>query len=62
MAARAAASPGRGLAWAHMTDNQLGEFLRARPAAVQPHEVGTPSHGARRVAGCAAKRSPYRRR
>ncbi|MCA6092404.1 helix-turn-helix transcriptional regulator [Streptomyces sp. SCA3-4] len=34
-----------------MTDNQLGEFLRARRAAVRPDEVGMPSHGVRRVAG-----------
>ncbi|MQS35126.1 helix-turn-helix transcriptional regulator [Streptomyces katsurahamanus] len=34
-----------------MTDNRLGEFLRARRAAVRPDEVGMPSHGVRRVAG-----------
>ncbi|MER8073281.1 helix-turn-helix transcriptional regulator [Streptomyces sp. NPDC094034] len=34
-----------------MTDNQLGEFLRARRAAVRPEEVGMPSQGVRRVAG-----------
>ncbi len=34
-----------------MTDNQLGEFLRARRAAVRPQDVGMASHGVRRVAG-----------
>ncbi|MER0245985.1 helix-turn-helix transcriptional regulator [Streptomyces sp. HSW2009] len=34
-----------------MTDNHLGEFLRARRAALQPTDVGMPSHGTRRVAG-----------
>ncbi|MEU9607199.1 helix-turn-helix transcriptional regulator [Streptomyces sp. NPDC048057] len=32
-------------------DNRLGEFLRARRAAVGPQDVGIASHGARRVAG-----------
>ncbi|MGW5673551.1 helix-turn-helix transcriptional regulator [Streptomyces sp. NPDC003860] len=34
-----------------MTDNRLGEFLRARRAAVGPEDVGIASHGVRRVAG-----------
>ncbi|MFJ3234407.1 helix-turn-helix transcriptional regulator [Streptomyces sp. NPDC086787] len=34
-----------------MTDNDLGEFLRARRADVRPDDVGMPSHGVRRVAG-----------
>ncbi|GAA2506010.1 helix-turn-helix transcriptional regulator [Nocardia seriolae] len=34
-----------------MTDNQLGEFLRARRAAVRPQDVGLVSYGRRRVAG-----------
>ncbi|MFE2164642.1 helix-turn-helix transcriptional regulator [Streptomyces sp. NPDC059447] len=37
-----------------MTDNHLnhlGDFLRARRAAVRPHDVGMASHGPRRVAG-----------
>lgn len=34
-----------------MPENLLGEFLRARRAALRPHAVGMPSHGARRVAG-----------
>ncbi|MFF4114977.1 helix-turn-helix transcriptional regulator [Streptomyces sp. NPDC001714] len=34
-----------------MTDNHLGEFLRARRAALRPQDVGMASHGVRRVAG-----------
>ncbi|MET8978904.1 helix-turn-helix transcriptional regulator [Streptomyces sp. NPDC004539] len=34
-----------------MTGNHLGEFLRARRAAVGPEDVGMASHGVRRVAG-----------
>ncbi|MFJ8016982.1 helix-turn-helix transcriptional regulator [Streptomyces sp. NPDC096339] len=34
-----------------MSDNQLGEFLRARRAGLSPQEVGMPGHGVRRVAG-----------
>ncbi|MFC4563965.1 helix-turn-helix transcriptional regulator [Nocardiopsis mangrovi] len=34
-----------------MTDNHLGEFLRARRAALRPQDVGVASHGVRRVAG-----------
>ncbi|MEV0125888.1 helix-turn-helix transcriptional regulator [Streptomyces sp. NPDC050703] len=34
-----------------MTDNHLGEFLRARRAAVRPQDVGMASYGVRRVAG-----------
>ncbi|MFD8953449.1 helix-turn-helix transcriptional regulator [Streptomyces xanthophaeus] len=34
-----------------MTDNQLGEFLRARRAGLRPRDVGMPSHGVRRVTG-----------
>ncbi|GAA2212022.1 helix-turn-helix transcriptional regulator [Nonomuraea monospora] len=34
-----------------MDGNHLGEFLRARRAAVRPEDVGMPSYGARRVAG-----------
>ncbi|MFJ9605840.1 helix-turn-helix transcriptional regulator [Kitasatospora sp. NPDC101176] len=34
-----------------MTDNQLGEFLRARRAALRPQDAGVVSHGTRRVAG-----------
>ncbi|MGW1145126.1 helix-turn-helix transcriptional regulator [Streptomyces sp. NPDC002454] len=34
-----------------MADNHLGEFLRARRAAVRPEDVAMPSHGVRRVAG-----------
>nr|CAM34332.1 putative DNA-binding protein [Streptomyces tendae] len=34
-----------------MDDNHLGDFLRARRAALRPHDVGMPSHGTRRVAG-----------
>src|SRR3954451_20658317 len=34
-----------------MTDNHLGEFLRARRAAVRPQDVGMASYGVRRVTG-----------
>jgi transcriptional regulator with XRE-family HTH domain len=34
-----------------MHDNQLGEFLCARRAALQPQDVAMPSHGLRRVTG-----------
>jgi transcriptional regulator with XRE-family HTH domain len=34
-----------------MDENRLGDFLRARRAALSPHDVGMPSHGTRRVAG-----------
>ncbi|MCX4695467.1 helix-turn-helix transcriptional regulator [Streptomyces sp. NBC_01408] len=34
-----------------MTGNLLGEFLRARRAALEPQDVGMVSHGVRRVAG-----------
>ncbi|WP_411140623.1 helix-turn-helix transcriptional regulator [Streptomyces sp. x-80] len=34
-----------------MTDNHLGEFLRARRAALLPQDAGVASHGVRRVAG-----------
>ncbi|MFJ5546262.1 helix-turn-helix transcriptional regulator [Streptomyces sp. NPDC093225] len=34
-----------------MSDNHLGDFLRARRAAVRPDDVGMASHGVRRVAG-----------
>ncbi|MEU9744991.1 MULTISPECIES: helix-turn-helix transcriptional regulator [Streptomyces] len=34
-----------------MAGNDLGEFLRARRAGVQPQDVGMPSHGVRRVSG-----------
>lgn len=34
-----------------MSDNDLGDFLRARRAAVRPGDVGMASHGVRRVAG-----------
>ncbi|GAA3529827.1 helix-turn-helix transcriptional regulator [Nonomuraea rosea] len=34
-----------------MDGNHLGEFLRARRAAVRPEDVGMASYGARRVAG-----------
>lgn len=34
-----------------MDENRLGDFLRARRAALRPHHVGMPSHGTRRVAG-----------
>ncbi|MFI8265860.1 MULTISPECIES: helix-turn-helix domain-containing protein [unclassified Streptomyces] len=34
-----------------MPDNQLGEFLRARRAALRPRDVGMPGHGVRRVTG-----------
>ncbi|MBP2050307.1 transcriptional regulator with XRE-family HTH domain [Streptomyces griseochromogenes] len=34
-----------------MTDNHLGEFLRARRAALRPRDVGMASYGVRRVAG-----------
>ncbi|WP_432170210.1 helix-turn-helix transcriptional regulator [Streptomyces sp. 1222.5] len=34
-----------------MTDNHLGEFLRARRAALRPQDVGMVSYGMRRVAG-----------
>ncbi|MFK8908948.1 helix-turn-helix transcriptional regulator [Streptomyces sp. YS-3] len=34
-----------------MTDNHLGEFLRARRAALCPQDVGMASYGVRRVAG-----------
>ncbi|MFZ3468233.1 helix-turn-helix transcriptional regulator [Streptomyces sp. 4.24] len=34
-----------------MTGNLLGEFLRARRAALGPRDVGMASHGVRRVAG-----------
>ncbi|MFD7027399.1 helix-turn-helix transcriptional regulator [Streptomyces sp. NPDC059917] len=34
-----------------MTGNLLGEFLRARRAALGPQDVGVASHGTRRVAG-----------
>ncbi|MEU8926898.1 helix-turn-helix transcriptional regulator [Kitasatospora sp. NPDC048545] len=32
-------------------DNRLGEYLRARRAALRPQDVGIASHGRRRVAG-----------
>ncbi|MFI2761762.1 helix-turn-helix transcriptional regulator [Streptomyces echinatus] len=34
-----------------MTDNHLGEFLRARRAGLRPEDVGVASHGVRRVPG-----------
>ncbi|WP_405137322.1 helix-turn-helix transcriptional regulator [Nocardia sp. NBC_01388] len=34
-----------------MTDNLLGDFLRARRASVRPGEIGLVSYGRRRVAG-----------
>ncbi|MFC7328038.1 helix-turn-helix transcriptional regulator [Marinactinospora rubrisoli] len=34
-----------------MTDNHLGEFLRARRAGLRPQDVGMASHGVRRVSG-----------
>lgn len=34
-----------------VTGNLLGEFLRARRAALEPRDVGVVSHGVRRVAG-----------
>ncbi|MFD9722693.1 helix-turn-helix transcriptional regulator [Streptomyces sp. NPDC059072] len=34
-----------------MSDNHLGDFLRARRAAVRPGDVGMTHHGMRRVAG-----------
>ncbi|MEU1403604.1 helix-turn-helix transcriptional regulator [Streptomyces sp. NPDC005728] len=34
-----------------MTDNHLGEFLRARRAALRPEDVGMASYGVRRVPG-----------
>lgn len=34
-----------------VTGNLLGEFLRARRAALGPQDVGVASHGVRRVAG-----------
>ncbi|MFF7632880.1 helix-turn-helix transcriptional regulator [Kitasatospora sp. NPDC008050] len=34
-----------------MIDNHLGEFLRARRAALLPEDAGVASHGVRRVAG-----------
>ena len=34
-----------------MSDNLIGEFLRARRALVRPEEVGLPVSGVRRVAG-----------
>ncbi|MEU9991068.1 helix-turn-helix transcriptional regulator [Streptomyces sp. NPDC048045] len=34
-----------------MTDNHLGEFLRARRAGLQPQDVGIASHGVRKVSG-----------
>ncbi|MFJ3877032.1 helix-turn-helix transcriptional regulator [Streptomyces sp. NPDC090077] len=34
-----------------MSDNQLGEFLRARRAALTPEQAALPSHGRRRVSG-----------
>ncbi|MFF3849297.1 helix-turn-helix transcriptional regulator [Streptomyces sp. NPDC002328] len=34
-----------------MTDNHLGEFLRARRAALRPQDVGIASYGVRRVSG-----------
>ncbi|MCT9092246.1 helix-turn-helix transcriptional regulator [Streptomyces sp. ASQP_92] len=34
-----------------MTDNDLGDFLRARRASVRPEHVGMVSHGTRRVPG-----------
>ncbi|MFF3327695.1 helix-turn-helix transcriptional regulator [Streptomyces sp. NPDC002889] len=34
-----------------MTDNHLGEFLRARRAALRPQDVGMASYGVRRVTG-----------
>ncbi|GAB2539947.1 helix-turn-helix transcriptional regulator [Nocardia heshunensis] len=34
-----------------MTDNQLGDFLRARRAGVRPEDLGLTSYGRRRVAG-----------
>ncbi|MFI8461419.1 helix-turn-helix transcriptional regulator [Kitasatospora sp. NPDC085464] len=32
-------------------DNRLGEYLRARRAALRPQDIGIASHGVRRVAG-----------
>jgi hypothetical protein len=34
-----------------VTNSELGDFLRARRAAVDPDAVGLPSSGHRRVAG-----------
>ncbi|MFI1767249.1 transcriptional regulator, partial [Streptomyces sp. NPDC020800] len=34
-----------------MTENHLGEFLRARRAGLQPQDVGIASHGVRKVSG-----------
>ncbi|MFE3257298.1 helix-turn-helix transcriptional regulator [Nocardia sp. NPDC059229] len=34
-----------------MTGNELGDFLRARRAALRPEDIGLISHGRRRVAG-----------
>ncbi|MGP3691444.1 helix-turn-helix transcriptional regulator [Streptomyces sp. IBSNAI002] len=34
-----------------MSENQLGEFLRARRAGLRPQDVGMPGHGVRRVPG-----------
>ncbi|MBU3067209.1 helix-turn-helix domain-containing protein [Nocardia sp. NEAU-G5] len=34
-----------------MTDNPLGDFLRARRSAARPEEVGLACYGPRRVAG-----------
>ncbi|MGW2995129.1 transcriptional regulator, partial [Streptomyces sp. NPDC001193] len=34
-----------------MPDNQLGEFLRARRAALRPQDVGMPGHCVRRDTG-----------
>lgn len=34
-----------------MTDNHIGDFLRARRAVLRPDDVGMASHGVRRVAG-----------
>ncbi|MGW3148246.1 helix-turn-helix transcriptional regulator [Streptomyces sp. NPDC001177] len=34
-----------------MSDNHLGDFLRARRAGLRPRDVGMVSHGARRVTG-----------
>ncbi|GAA3132121.1 helix-turn-helix domain-containing protein [Streptomyces rectiviolaceus] len=34
-----------------MDDNHLGDFLRARRAALRPEDAGIASHGTRRVAG-----------
>jgi hypothetical protein len=34
-----------------MTGTPLGDFLRARRAALTPQDVGLPEHGRRRVQG-----------